>query len=229
MRISHEHKFLSISIPKTGTKTVRTTFDQINNITKSISDPNSPYYQHVHARRLKEEFDEKGWDWDDYFKFTFVRNPWARMVSIFFYREKMAHQWKHGEGKFKDMASNPSNQRSIQNHQGKRCVRFVKKYPTFKDAIFKGPRRLHQFGETQFNYICDEDGKQLLDFVGKLENLQEDFNTICDKVGIPQQQLPHLNKSKHKHYTEYYDDETRQIVAEKYAKDIEYFGYKFGE
>lgn len=224
MRISHEHKFLWMAIPKTGTKTVRTTLNQVNNIIKSNSDITSPYYQHVYARRLKKEFGQTGWDWDDYFKFTFVRNPWARMVSLYSYQQKMAYQWKHGEGKFKNRKT--SRWSSIQNHQGINCAKFMKKYPTFKDAIFKA---LHQFTKTQFDYICDKNGKQLLDFVGKLENLQEDFNIVCDKIGIPRQELPHTNKSEHRHYTEYYDDEMKQFIAERCKWEIETFGYEFGE
>jgi chondroitin 4-sulfotransferase 11 len=150
-----------------------------------------------------------------HFTFSFVRNPFARAVS----------SWKFGTRggnwgcDFKNFAKKIQglNLGFPENKSG----------PMSQQGIDWGLIHHTQF---QYPYILDDAGNSRVDFIGKYENLQEDFNTVCDKIGLRRRRhLPHKNKTKHKHYTEYYDDETRALIAEKFAKDIEYFGYKFGE
>ena len=136
------------------------------------------------------------------FVFSFVRNPYDRLLS--------AHKYLTG------------------GFGTKQNTRFGKTLSSNFKHFVKNELHIYMNNKVHFRpmtfWLND-----VLDFIGKTENYEQDFNNVCDKIGIPRQKLPHKNKSKHKHYTEYYDDETREIVAEKYAKDIEYFGYKFGE
>jgi hypothetical protein len=151
---------------------------------------------------------------NSYFKFAFVRNPWERMVSYYEFMCKQVH--KTDSQKYDFVARNYT-------HYKQKCSLGFTKF-IHEESV---NQKTNFFGYDQ--YYRDEHGKNLLNFIGKVENLQEDFSIICNKIGIPQQQLPHKNPTKHKHYTEYYNEETKQIVAEKFAKDIEYFNYEFGE
>lgn len=207
MRISHKYKFIFISIIKTGSTSVR---DALNNYSDIFSGTEEPYLNHVTSERLKDHFDQMEWDWNNYFTFTFTRNPWDRFVSL----------WSYSKGYIKRYEENPEKE-SYDYYM--RMKKLFPKYDDFKLYARDIP------GFPSVDYCFDKHGKKLVNYIGKVENLQEDFNIVCDKIGIPHQQLPHKNKSKHKHYTEYYDDETREIVAKKYKKDIEYFGYKFGQ
>ena len=163
---------------------------------------------HIISRVFRDFLKAKGHVdiWKNYFKFAFVRNPWDLLVSLYFHYVRI-------------------------NCMHLTFEEFLGQTLAIKDPFSRGDNKydLHYNSLTNMDWVADENGNQLVDFIGRFENLQEDFNTICDKIGIPRQELPHKNKTNHKHYTEYYDDETRDLVEEKYAKDLEYFGYKFGE
>ena len=86
-------------------------------------------------------------------------------------------------------------------------------------------RVLHDL-HLQKSFLTDENGKVLVDFIGKLENIETDFSTVCQKLGI-EMRLPHRNKSKHDSYRKYYTDKTNQLVTEAFAEDIAMFDYEF--
>lgn len=219
MIFSFKKNFIFISVPKTGTQTIESVLskykdthssDEINLLYKKEGvQPGRwnkekhllPMAKHICADELKYKLGEK---YNNYHKVSFVRNPWDRTVSqYFFYKYKL-------------------NKRHYENKK-------MKTYKNFKTFVLKGIEMGRRPWLQQSFFICDKAGDILVNDVYKYENLQEGFNELCNKFYFPKWRLPHKNKTNHKHYTEYYDEETKQIVAEKYAQDIEYFEYKFGE
>jgi hypothetical protein len=79
----------------------------------------------------------------------------------------------------------------------------------------------------QHIFLLDKDGELKIDFLGRLENLPEDYQRLCTLIGIDGPELPHRNQNRFREYHEFYDDATRNKVTEFWAKDIELLGYDF--
>ena len=65
-----------------------------------------------------------------------------------------------------------------------------------------------------------------MDFIGKTEDLQGSCDYICKELNIESKKLPYLNKSKHKHWSEYYDYDAKKLIGSIYDMDFKYFGYE---
>jgi len=177
--INEQLKIIYYDIPKCASSTIRSIFF---NESMSLANPQT--------------------DLKNYFKFTFCRNPFDRMVSNY-------SMFTQSNFRIKQIQQFHNNPREL----------------SFLEFVKLTCQHTNHHWLPQYNFIHGYE----IDHIGRLENMKQDFYIVCDKAGISQQQLSQKNKTNHKRYTEYYDDETKEIVAEKYAKDIEYFGYEFGE
>ena len=79
----------------------------------------------------------------------------------------------------------------------------------------------------QFDWVSDDEGQLLVNSIGRFENLTNDFDEICSKIGVVGCVLPHVKKSNRGDYRKYYDDRSIEIVRKWFEKDIDYFEYKF--
>ena len=135
-----------------------------------------------------------------YLKFTFIRNPWDIIIS------KYLSSWYN------------HNRRggNIGFHSGKTLEYFLEHY---KPAPW-------EHGDSLLDYFNVDE----IDFIGRDENRENDLNYISEKIKHPIAfNVWVRSNNKTKHYTEYYNNRTQEIVANRYIKDIECFKYKFGE
>ena len=158
-------------------------------------------FQHRTAQEIRDDIGVERWQ--RRFSFTFIRNPWDKVVSHYFYRVK-TNQTGLGDGRvgFRDW---------VQRAYCERDPRFYDHAKMFMP---------------QLDWMTDESGKVIVDYVGRFERLEEDFAAICAHTGRTAQ-LPHLKPSGARDYRSQYDTATMQIVQRCFAVDIDAFGYSF--
>lgn len=202
--ISHTHRFIFVHIPKNAGNSVNRFFGV-------------DWQNHMDIRRYQAELPRAVFA--DYFKFAIVRNPWERLFSDYNYQLK------------KSRAKN--TKLFIYDERGLR-----RNFAAWVEAAFSNPTSyapadwggsvspgIHRWSP-QLDWITI-DGERRLDFIARLENLREDFAVVCRHLGLPALRLPHRNRRLHWHYSRYYDNTTRDLVAGYYARDIEIFRYDF--
>jgi hypothetical protein len=217
MVLSNRYNFLYVHIAKTGGTSVRAALralqwrdpyyiaqwicSRLSHLTGHRIAAKLPRHAKIiaAAEMLPQEF------FDQLFKFAFVRNPWDLQVSSYHHLKRERPHLLEGHASFEDFTRwklDPS--RPYQYH--------------LDTAI-----------TIQTEYLSDMHGNLLTNFLGRYENLLDDFDTICKKIGVPTPEMPHKRHStdRAKDYRSYYTDELAEMVGAYFKRDVELLGYKF--
>lgn len=143
---------------------------------------------------------ELGVEWPSYYKFAVVRNPWDRLVSQYmFFKVDPIGSLHRNLG--------PSES----------FPQFIKR----KLGPIQGQLRFY----LDF-WLGDGMGNLLPDRIVRFENFVPELTEVLNQFNIDVE-IPHLNQIEKPHYSLFYDAESRDLVADKFRDDIEYFGYVF--
>jgi len=93
--------------------------------------------------------------------------------------------------------------------------------------VLANPPSEHVLFWPQNTFLVDGEGKLLTDYVGRVETMQQSFEFIASKIGVPVVQLDKVNATERSAYRDYYDQELIDGVAKLYADDLRLFEYDF--
>ena len=228
MTVNHQYKFIFIHVTKTGGATIK------KYLRSNIGDertPNNknfvalPYVQdkffngkekkeingffyslgHMPIIFIKENFPE---EYKNYYKFGFIRNPYERFLSSFFFLGR-----NNLEGLNKEQILDRFNNFFI---------------PKISEKFHVNPNR---WVIPQYKFLCDTDDNIIVDFLGRTENLVKDFKNIANTLNLPnftEEKVVTINVSPNKEKVEkslFLTEENKEKIYNLYKKDFEIFNY----
>ncbi|MCP4381141.1 MAG: sulfotransferase family protein [Hyphomicrobiales bacterium] len=219
MIVSHKHKFIFVHLGRTAGRSLTSALerlcgpDDIVTRSKGRERNHEGFWRHSKATEIRDGIGAE--QYAEYFKFTFERNPWDKIISRY---------W---------------------SYVGQRRKSFYKKIPEYvtgKPLSFQSwfNLRLLQgqtigFGHYKFprHYDCyTENDEVIVDFIGRHENFSEHVAYICDKINIDININKAYGAKRHKErrlYTDLFDPRMNRVVERYFEKDLALLGYRFGE
>ena len=233
MIISHKHKFIFIRPHKVGGTSVHLAlsfqsgeYDTVSRLHVMHSgwmdgEGCERYYIHLNSREntvqcphsdimeIRKRFGI--YYFNTYKKISIVRNPWDAQVSAFLYLKSQEDIKEY---------------RKIINWDSDFCKE------EFKKHMIKCLKKLDGNRIWNIDRYCFLKDEMVLDFVLRFENLENDYRKLCGSIGIKYIEIPRAKceiRTNNRHYSEYYDEDTVEMVRNESKNMIEYFGYEFEE
>lgn len=167
-----------------------------------------PFYSHITPAETEVLFKSRGWPFESYVKFTSVRNPFPRLVSLYRMIGRVDGVWR------------------LRRQIGLRDPAFASWLKGTQPNGSGGGGRPHQrwrrYGTWSAQHWCD--GK--IDHVLRLEYLEEDLDALLPRLGIaPSETVPHVNRTPSMDWVNFYNENSVALVSRRYAWDMQTFGY----
>ena len=191
-----DKEIIFLHIPKTGGTIIKRIFNiQLFDDSNPATNP-SP--QHLTCEMLRQRIGKT--KYDHYYKFVFVRNPWARILSSYFWRQTLPKK--------------------------RPVIPFIDFIASVEQVVNEQQFYNQEFGD---HFIPQTHYTDNVDDIFRFENLREDIKKVASKLDFPTMSVPPKTPKHYDKYWEFYNNETRNIISSTYAEEIELFGYEFGQ
>ncbi|REE80353.1 sulfotransferase family protein [Lutibacter oceani] len=153
--------------------------------------------QHGNARTSETYLLE---EYKDYYTFGFTRNPWERILSWY----SLIHK---------------NDKKSLAQER--------KRFEIFIESDYASDFTTQQFHYNTLDYFSNKKGILKVDEILRYENFENEILKLFNKLNLPLTEIPITNNTNLKIFQDFYTKKSKNLIAEKCKKDIEYFNYVF--